>query len=205
MRILKQISQFCLTICFLCTSLDPILRGEETSLPDTVGDTSVSIQDLEGKEQFPFRIEEAKAAVLFFVTQDCPISNAYAPELARLNKEFGSKGFKLMLIYVDPDVTNDEIKNHMKDYSLTGYTAFADKQHILVNPTGATVTPEAVVVLPDSTIAYRGRINNMYPDLGQRRRVITEKDLRNALNSIIENKPIQVPRTRAVGCYMPNI
>ncbi len=205
MRILYKPSLFCLTICFLYTGLGPILRGEETSLPVAVEDISVSIQDLEGNEQYPFKIDEAKATVLFFVTQDCPISNAYAPELARLNKEYGSKGFKLMLVYVDPDVTNDEIKNHMKDYSLSDYTAIADKTHVLVSQTGATVTPEAVVILPDGAIAYRGRIDNMYPALGQRRSVITKKDLRNALNSISENQTIQMPRTRAVGCYIPNI
>jgi hypothetical protein len=45
----------------------------------------------------------------------------------------------------------------------------------------------------------------MYPALGQRRRVITEKDLRNALDAVSANQPVEVSRTQAVGCYIPNI
>jgi thiol-disulfide isomerase/thioredoxin len=182
-----------------------ILRGDKTSLPDVIEANSVSIIDIEGTEHTPFKLQKAKAAVLFFVTQDCPISNAYSPELARLNKEYQSKGFELMLVYVDPDVTKDEIRKHVKEYGLSTYTTVYDKTHVLVQATGATVTPEAVVVLPNGTISYRGRIDNMYPALGQRRRVITEKELRNALNAIFENKAVPEPRTNAVGCYIPNL
>jgi thiol-disulfide isomerase/thioredoxin len=185
--------------------LNPFLFANETSLPDTVKDTTVSIEDINGRKHTPFKLSDTKAVVLLFVTHDCPISNAYSPELARLNEEYEAKGFNLMLVHVDPDVTNEEIQKHVKDYGLSAYTVVSDKTHVLVQETGATVTPEAVVVLPDGTISYRGRIDNMYPTLGQRRRVITEKDLRNALNSIIENKTVEVPRTRAVGCFMPTL
>ena len=180
-------------------------RAGDVSLPDVVQHTSISIVDIEGKEQVPFRVGEAKGAALFFVTHDCPISNAYAPELERLRKEYGIKGFNMMLVYVDPDVTKKELRQHMKDYSLSDYTAVVDDTHALVKETGATVTPEAVVVLEDGSIAYRGRIDNLYPTLGQRRRVITEKDLRGALNAVLENRSVEAPRTQAVGCYIPNL
>ncbi len=192
-------------VCLALSCLGAIATAGEKALPDAVEDTSVSILDIEGQERAPFQLDEAKASVLLFVTQDCPISNAYAPEMARLRSEFGSKGFALTLVYVDPDVSRNEIAEHMKAYSLTGYVAIADRRHDLVKATGARVTPEAVVTLPDGAIAYRGRIDNMYPSLGNRRRVITEKDLRSALNSIDQNEAIDRVRTQAVGCYIPNL
>ncbi|MDA0348678.1 MAG: redoxin domain-containing protein [Verrucomicrobia bacterium] len=205
MKIPKKSCFYWLTFILLIAGGSQFLRGDETSPPETIEDTSVSIIDIKGTEHTPFKFQKAKAAVLLFVTQDCPISNAYSPELARLYKDFESKGFDLMLVYVDPDVTKDEIQKHVKEYGLSDFTAVWDKSHDLVRATGATVTPEAVVVLPDGVISYRGRIDNMYPTLGQRRRVITEKDLRNVLGSIIENKTIPVARTNAVGCYIPNL
>jgi len=204
-RNMREFCGYCLTVCFLFAGLSSLVRAEEASLPSTVGDSSISIVDIEGEQQFPFRVDEAKGTVLVFVTHDCPISNAYSPELARLRKEYRSKGFNMMLVFVDPDVTKKELRSHIKDYSLTDFTAIIDKTHRLVKATGATVTPEAVVVLPGGNIAYRGRIDNMYPALGQRRRVINEKDLRNALNAVIENKSVEIPRTQAVGCYIPNL
>jgi len=202
---MKELSALSFAIYFLFASLSQICLGDEDSLPTTVKDAAISIQDIEGVEQFPFRIDDSKAAALIFVTHDCPISNAYAPELYRLKEEYGSEGFKMMLVYVDPDVTEKEIRKHREAYSLSGYAAIVDKTHALVKEAGATVTPEAVVVLGDGTIAYRGRIDNMYPALGQRRRVITEKDLRNALDAVSANQPVEVSRTQAVGCYIPNI
>src|SRR5947209_2607840 len=35
---------------------------------------------------------KCKAIVLFFLGNDCPISNAFAPEVARLYREFSGKG-----------------------------------------------------------------------------------------------------------------
>ncbi|MFL3657742.1 MAG: redoxin family protein [Opitutales bacterium] len=205
MRAMKGFYVYWLTFSLLFGGLGSFVRAGNDSLPDVVQHTSISIVDIEGEEQVPFRVGEAKGAALFFVTHDCPISNAYAPELERLRKEYGAKGFSMMLVYVDPDVTKKELRQHMKDYSLSDYTAVFDDTHALVKETGATITPEAVVVLRDGSIAYRGRIDNLYPSLGQRRRVITEMDLRGALNAILENRNVEAPRTQAVGCYIPNL
>ena len=205
MPIPKKTYFYCLPISLLIAGSGQFIQGNETLTPDVIDDTSISIIDIEGTEQTPFSIQNEKASVLFFVTQDCPISNAYSPELARLNKDYESKGFDLMLVYVDPDVSLGEIQKHRKEYGLSEFTAMWDKTHDLVRATGASVTPEVVVVLPNGAISYRGRIDNMYPALGQRRRVITEKDLRNALDSIIENQTVKLARTNAVGCYIPNL
>ena len=181
------------------------LFAEELKLPDEIDDTSATITNVAGQEVRPFATADSKASVLIFVTQDCPISNAYSPELGRLRDEYQKLGFKMTLVYVDPDVSDEDIKAHMKDYRLEGYAAIVDRKHQLVEAAGATITPEVAVVDPDGAIAYRGRIDNMYPYLGQRRRVVTERDLRNALDLISENKSVAVTRTQAVGCYVPNL
>lgn len=181
------------------------LSPESLALTKEGVNQSIVLQDIQGQSRTPLKTDQANGSILFFVTHDCPISNAYSPELTRLRNEFSSKGFQLTLVYVDPDVTADGIKQHMKDYSLEGYTAISDKKHVLVKEAGATITPEVAVIANNGTISYRGRIDNMYPALGQRRRIITERDLRNVLNSIVDNKSIPITRTKAVGCYMPNI
>jgi thiol-disulfide isomerase/thioredoxin len=181
------------------------LEGEGSSKDSVIRNTALAVTDIKGRELLPFQLGNSKVLVLFFVTHDCPISNAYSPELARLRKEYAGKGFKLMLVHVDPDVTNVEIQKHVEDYGLSDYTVVSDRAHVLVQEVGATITPEVAVILPDGILVYRGRIDNMYPALGQRRRVITQKELRDALDSINDNKIVQVTRTEAVGCFVPHL
>ena len=59
----------------------------------------------------------------------------------------------------------------------------------------------------DSTgkLVYRGRINNFYEDFGKPRRVITQHDLRNALNALLAGKPVPQPRVKAIGCFIPKL
>jgi hypothetical protein len=49
---------------------------------------------------------------------------------------------------------------------------------------------------------YQGRIDNWAYELAKKRRVITEHNLRDALNSIVHNQPIKITKTKAVGCYI---
>ena len=207
-RIMPRINAFelwSLVLSLLFAGTFCSLQAEKRELPDLIADTRTAIKDIDGHVRNPFQAESSKASVLIFVTHDCPISNAYSPELSRLRNDYESKGFDMMLVYVDPDVSDGGIKAHMKDFKLTGYTAIPDREHQLVKAAGATVTPEVAVVLPDGSISYRGRIDNMYPALGQRRRVITEKELRDALDAIGADQPVKISRTQAVGCYVPNL
>jgi hypothetical protein len=71
-----------------------------------------------------------------------------------------------------------------------------------VKAIGAAVTPTAVVVKPDESIAYRGRIDNFYAGLGRPRRIVTQHDLREALDSVLAGKPVANPETSPVGCYI---
>src|SRR5690349_2439903 len=52
------------------------------------------------------------ATVLLFVAPDCPISNAYAPEIGRLVDEYGPRGVAFFAVYADPRVSEDDVRQH---------------------------------------------------------------------------------------------
>jgi len=170
-----------------------------------VSDTSLTIKDIAGKARKPFQLDADKASVLIFVLHDCPIANAYAPEIARIAKDYQAQPVRLALVYVDPDLTIKEINRHRKEYGHEGYTAFFDRKHKLVRATGADVTPEAAVIDASGRIAYRGRISNLYADYGKRRRKATRHDLRDAIDAILVGKALKTPRTEALGCFIPKL
>ena len=163
---------------------------------------SIEFIDLAGKKQTPLQVPDRKASVLFFILPDCPISNAYAPEMKRIAAEYAKKEIASFMVYVEPDLTEADAKKHASDY---GYDCpvIRDISLQLVKLTEVTIAPEVAVMGPDGQLLYRGRIDNLYAGLGKRRQKATEFDLREALDAILAGKPIPQARTKAIGCYIP--
>ncbi|MDA0812398.1 MAG: redoxin domain-containing protein [Verrucomicrobia bacterium] len=160
------------------------------------------ILDIDGHSITPLAPAAGHFSILVFTATECPIANAFSPEIARIAAEFEEK-CTVYLIYTDPDLSVQEVRDHLHDYSLKPVTAILDIEQTLVQATGATHTPEASVIDSEGNQIYRGRINNRYAALGKARHVVTKHDLRAALDSIIAGSPVSIPRTEVIGCYIP--
>lgn len=146
----------------------------------------------------------ASASVFVFVRSDCPISNRYAPLLERLGREFESLEVAYHLVYVDPDETPERIAHHRQEYGLT-IDALRDPKHALVRAVGATVTPEAAVFDAGYFLVYRGRIDDLYVDLGKSRAQAQQHDLLEAVRQTVAGKTIATPRREAIGCKIEDL
>lgn len=148
-------------------------------------------------------VEGAKATVVLFVAVDCPISNRYAPELARIQGEYGPKGVKFVRIYLDSSFSSADFREHAEEFKLA-MPAVLDAKHEIVKLVGATVTPEAAVLGSDGLLKYRGRIDDSYLEHGRLRLEEPRRDLRIALDEVLAGKPVSVPLTPAIGCGIPD-
>lgn len=165
---------------------------------------ALRLADLAGEQIRPLQVD-GKAKVFLFLTHDCPISNYYSPEIRRIHEAFAKRGVEFLMVYVDPDAKPEQLRRHRREFGLESLPAVHDRRHAVVKSLGATVTPEAAVLLPDGRTAYRGRIDNIYADFGKRRRRPTQTELRDALNAVILKQSVLQPRTEAVGCYIPTL
>lgn len=167
------------------------------------GRQEVSLDDLGGQAHSPLALSEAKANVVIFITNDCPIANSYAPEIQSIISDYSPRGAAFFLVHVDPDLTLEKAKKHAAEY---GYECviLRDPGQRLVRELEAQVTPEAFV-LTGKGVAYRGRIDDLFADLGKKRRQARNRDLRNALDSVFSGKPVSNSRTEAVGCFIPEL
>ncbi len=163
------------------------------------------ILDVNGINRNPLRAESGKASALFFITNDCPIANSFAHEIARICADYKSKGVACTLVYVDPALTDEQARKHAAEYGHGDYPKIVDRKHELVKATGATITPEAAVIDRAGKVVYLGRIDDSYASLAQPRRPVKDADLRNALNDIVAGKPVAKPRTKALGCYISDL
>jgi hypothetical protein len=163
------------------------------------------ILDVTGIQRQPLHVTQGKANVLFFITNDCPIANSYAPEIARICASYETKGIHCTLVYADPALTDAAARQHAQDFHHGNYPKIVDRQHELVKATGVTITPEAAVIDRAGKVVYRGRIDDSYAAIGQPRRPAKTFDLRNALDAMIAGKAIHNPNTQAIGCYIADL
>jgi hypothetical protein len=142
------------------------------------------------------------ANVLIFVATDCPIANAYAPEIQRICGAYAANGIGCALIYEDAGVTASDVRKHLENYRYGGMPAAIDRDGALAAQVRASVTPEAVVVDRRGAIRYRGRIDNFYAALGRPRQAVTAHDLQDALTALVAGKAVPASETQAIGCYI---
>lgn len=144
---------------------------------------------------------ECRALALIFVGTECPIANGYAPEIKRLHEEYAPRGVTLCVVYADPDLELEEAAHHAAEYGFP-CPALLDPQLTLARRVGATVVPEAAVLV-GKDVVYRGRIDDLYPAFGKRRPEPTQRELRAALDAVLAGRPVATPRVPAIGCDIP--
>ena len=165
---------------------------------------SIAVRDVDGVRREPLKVEKGHLSALIFVTNDCPISNYYAHEIRRTCDEYAPRGLQCTLVYIDPTMKDADATRHAREYGHGDYPKVVDRDRALVDSTGATVTPEVVMIRADESIVYRGRIDNYYAELTKPRAQVTEHDWRDALNSVMAGKAVAKPEVPAVGCYIPD-
>lgn len=168
---------------------------------------AVAVTDLQGKHVRPFSSINpgtALAAVFIFITTDCPICNASAPEIQRIAADYSGRGVAFYIVHTDPDVTRDAAVAHAREYGYdhaAGARVLLDPEHKLVAKLGAKVTPEAFVITSRETV-YRGRIDDLFPERGKKRDAPTTHELRDAIEDVLARRPVRIAETKALGCYI---
>jgi peroxiredoxin len=165
---------------------------------------SFSLSDAQGKPHTAEELRAHRATVLLFVSTDCPNANTYAPLLARMYREYSSRGVLFLAVYSDPDDTAAKVRRHDAEYQIP-YPGLLDPTQALARETGARSTPEAVILGPDGRELYRGRVDDRFMDFGTTRFEPAHQDLRDALDQILLGEPVKNPTTKVLGCAIPGV
>ena len=70
---------------------------------------------------------------------------------------------------------------------------------------GVTVSPEVAVFGTSNELLYRGKIDNLFSDYGERRRRATETYLRDALDAILRGDKPAISVTDPIGCFIEDL
>jgi hypothetical protein len=147
-------------------------------------------------------VPDGRRIVVVFLSQECPVSNAYIPVLNKLASDFSRRGFAFVGAYVDPEAGLPALREHARAFAVSFATA-DDRGHGLVRAASATLTPEAVVFSGEGAVLYRGRIDDRVGDLGFARPAAAHNDLRDVLEAIAAGKSGPFPPKPGFGCFIP--
>ncbi len=182
------------------------LTGEEPAAAGAGGPESPgsgpALLGADGQRCWPLDTRDRIGNVVIFTTVDCPIANAYAPEINQIVSDYRERPLRLYLVHVDPDVTAERAQAHAKEYGFSGPVLLDPKQE-LAKKLGVKVTPEALLVKAGGKVAYQGRIDDQWGDLQKKRPAPTKRDLRAAIEALLSGKPIPTAKTKAIGCDLP--
>ena len=165
---------------------------------------AMSAVNLQGEKQQPFANRNARVFVFVFVRTDCPISNAYAPELQRLHDRFAGRPVSFWLVYIDRDEKLSALRDHMQQFRLR-VPALSDTEHSFVQFCAPERTPEAVVFAADFRKVYSGRIDDLFAAYGKQKPSATKHDLAAAIEATLENRRVAESRVAAVGCPIADL
>ena len=108
-------------------------------------------------------------------------------------------------MYVNPLLSDEQARHHAQEYAHGDYPRIVDRRHELVKATGVKNTPEVAVINKSGKVVYRGRIDDSVAALAQPKRPVKNADLRNALDDLVAGRPVAMPRTKAIGCYISDL
>lgn len=163
-------------------------------------DGPIELLDIQGRKQQPLSLNGNRAAVVIFISRDCPIANAFVPEINRLAAEY-EKDFAFWLVQGDPDISAADAKQHAEFFGIKP-TILLDPEQRLAKMTNAKVTPEAVVIGDKGATLYQGRINDLYASLTKKKKEPTTHELRDALDALRAGSGLP-KNQKAIGCSIP--
>lgn len=137
-----------------------------------------------------------RPTALIFIGTECPISQKYISKINQLAVDY--PGIRFLGVF-SPKETGDDIRNYRQEHNVR-FPTVTDNDNVLLRQLGATHTPEVFLVSVDKKIVYYGAIDNWYYDLEQLHREPTDLFLKNAIESLLQHKPVFLKDTRPVGC-----
>ena len=157
-------------------------------------------QDLYGHNVTLSSAETTPACVLFFFSNTCPVARRYVPRILQLAAVYRPRGVEFIAVNISPADSLDEVARFAMDYEFT-FPVVKDLGFNAVKALGISRTPEVAVLGRDFAMVYRGRIDDQYR-LGGVRPEATRHDLAEALDALLDERPVPVSQVPAEGCVI---
>lgn len=152
---------------------------------------------------------DARVLVIVFTCDHCPTAQLYETRIKKLADDYRERGVTLVAIepndpeavwlselgYTDVSDSLEEMKiraeyrNFNFPYLYDGETQSVSRAY------GPKATPHVFVFDEERKLRYEGRVDN-----SQRESLVKTQDARNAIDALLQHKPVTVAHTGVFGC-----
>ncbi|KYG79476.1 alkyl hydroperoxide reductase [Roseivirga seohaensis] len=160
-------------------------------LPDTVSGKILSLAELKSD----------KATVIMFICNHCPFVKHIDEGIVALAKDYKVKGVSFIAI------SSNDVENYPQDSpelmkveaEKVGYTFpyLYDESQDVAKAYQAACTPDFYLFDAELKCVYRGQLDDSRPGNSQ---PVTGKDLRSALDCVLNNEKIDFEQRPSLGC-----
>ncbi len=166
-------------------------KAPEFSLPDTLSGRLLSYSDVRGE----------KATVVMFICNHCPYVIHVKEEIASIAREYTPKGIGFVAISSNdvsryPDDAPDKMKIFAEENGFI-FPYLYDESQDVARAYFAACTPDLSIFDSDDRCVYRGQLDDSRP---KNDKPVTGKDLRAALDAILEGQPVNTVQIPSIGC-----
>jgi peroxiredoxin len=166
-------------------------KAPDFLLLNTVDNTALSLSEAKGE----------KGTVIMFICNHCPFVIHVNSELVKMANEYQQKGIHFIAISSNdvenyPQDSPELMKQLAKDENYPFPYLFDETQEV-AKAYNAACTPDFYVFDADLKSVYHGQLDNSRPGNGK---PVAGIDLRNALDNLLENKPVLENQKPSMGC-----
>jgi len=166
-------------------------KAPDFLLPDTVSGKRLSLTNLKGET----------ATMIMFICNHCPFVKHLNAELVKLANDYKNKGIGFVAISSN-DVINhpDDAPGLMTQVAKQLKYPFPylyDESQDIAKAYDAACTPDFFIYDKDLQLAYRGQLDDSRPG---NEIPVTGKDIRQALDCLINNEPVLQVQRPSIGC-----
>jgi thiol-disulfide isomerase/thioredoxin len=165
--------------------------AHDFTLPDSVSGKNISLNEIKGKI----------ATAIMFICNHCPFVKHINTELVKLANDYINKGIGFIAI------SSNDVLNHPDDSpTLMAKVAkelkypfpyLYDETQEVAKAYGAACTPDFFIYDKTLKLVYRGQLDDSRPG---KEIPVTGKDIRNALDCLINDLPIPEFQKPSIGC-----
>jgi thiol-disulfide isomerase/thioredoxin len=168
-----------------------------------------SLPGIDGKTHALAEYSSAKVLAIVFTCNHCPTAQLYEGRIKKLADDYRGRGVTLVAIepndatairldelgYTDVSDSLEEMKIRAEYRHFNFPYLYDGETQSVSNAYGPVATPHVFLFDHDRILRYQGRIDN-----SQRESLVKTQDARNAIDAMLDDKPVAVDHTGVFGC-----
>jgi thiol-disulfide isomerase/thioredoxin len=190
------------SVCLFADEPHPTL-ALDSKAPD------FSLKGVDGKTYSLADFANSKVLVIVFTCNHCPTAQLYETRIKKLADDYRGKGVSLVAIQPNnpaairlDELGYTDVSDSYADMKIRAAYRRFDFPYLYDGDTQATAraygpkaTPHVFIFDAGRKLRYEGRVDN-----SQREALVKTQDARNAIDALLEGKPVPVSHTGVFGC-----